>query len=93
MDELVALDEFHLVPVIELEPQSNGRSSPERGPSSKYPDEWERYWRDCLADQGIVGLRPVRPGSWHVQTAEFGTPRASSRCCGRSSKGGAGSNR
>jgi hypothetical protein len=32
------------------------------------PEEWDRYWSESLADAGVTGLRPLRPGSWHVPT-------------------------
>ena len=37
------------------------------------PEEWARYWSDSLADSGVVGLTPLRPGSWHVPVAGFAT--------------------
>jgi hypothetical protein len=62
------LDDVRLVPVVELVPTTfatQGRPSP-RGTGAEMPHEWERYWRDSLADSGVVGVPPLRSGSWHV---------------------------
>lgn len=61
----------HLIPVIEMPPTSYTRID-RFTPSPNSPDdEWDRYWSDCLADSGIVGLQPIRPRSWHVSLAQL----------------------
>jgi hypothetical protein len=65
------------VPVLELEP---GRfSTVERplpsGSGREVPGEWDRYWRESLADAGIAGLTPLRPGSWHVPPWRLRDPK------------------
>lgn len=57
---------IRLIPVIEMPPTNYGR--PDRVmPAAGSPREaWDRWWLDSLADSGIAGLRPMRPGSWHV---------------------------
>ena len=70
---LISLETVELVPAVELEPfafATPDRTHPSgTGPDS--PDEWSRYWFDSLADSGVVGLTPLRPGSWHVPVAAF----------------------
>ena len=61
---------LRLLPVVEFEPY---RYSPSRAaPGIAAPAaEWERYWRDCLADAGITDLSPLQPGSWFVPVREI----------------------
>jgi len=76
MQTLAILHDVRLVPVIELEPfrfATRERTSP-CGSAREVPEEWTRYWRDSLADSGLVGLKPLRPGSWHVPTASLTDP-------------------
>ena len=77
MESLAVLDDVSLVPVIELEP---GRFSTQERPlpagsSHELPGEWDRYWRESLADTGVAGLTPLRPGSWRVPTRQFRDPK------------------
>ena len=76
MNSLTILREVELIPVLELEPW--GFSASERpqpsGSVLETPEGWARYWLDCLADSGITGLSPLRPGSWHVPVHEIGDP-------------------
>src|SRR4051812_12905888 len=73
---LISLETVVLVPAVELEPfafAAPDRTHPaSTGPDS--PEAWGRYWLDSLADAGVVGLTPLRPGSWHVPVAAFTTP-------------------
>lgn len=67
------LDSVELIPVLELEPYTfatQSRESPVYR-SHDTPEDWSRYWSDSLADSGLIGLQPVRRGSWHVPTTEF----------------------
>jgi hypothetical protein len=70
------LEAVGLVPVVELEPfafAKPDRTHPEAtGPDS--PEECSRYWSESLADFGVVGVTPLRPGSWHVPVAAFNDP-------------------
>ena len=62
------LERVRLEPVLELEPSryhQRERTGPQKS-SKEAPDEWERYWRDSLADSGLVGLVNLRKGSWQV---------------------------
>lgn len=73
MVDLIFLEGIELIPVLELEPSTfstRSRQSPQ-GTSGEVPDEWFRYWTDSLADSGIIGLHPLRPGSWSVPTMNF----------------------
>lgn len=73
MPSLIILEGFKLVPVVELEPcvfSTQSRTLPS-GSGLEVPEEWYCYWRESLADSGVTGLRPLRPGSWHVPTTEF----------------------
>jgi hypothetical protein len=73
MTEVRRLRELMLEPVVELEPTrfaTRTRSSPDAS-GEEAPAEWDQYWRASLADASIVGLTPVRPGSWHVPTRQL----------------------
>jgi hypothetical protein len=73
MTALTILDAIKLVPVIELTPGTF--STRERllpaGSGRDMPEEWDRYWLDCLADSDVVGLTPLRPSSWMVPTRQL----------------------
>jgi hypothetical protein len=73
MQRLLLLHDLELVPVIELAPSRfSARSRPlPSGSGGEMPGEWGRYWSKSLADSGITGLRPLRPGSWHVPTSHL----------------------
>jgi hypothetical protein len=76
MPNLVVLEGIELTPVLELEPctfATQPRKSPS-GTFSEVAEEWFHYWSDCLEDSGITDLRPLRRGSWHVPTVNFGAP-------------------
>jgi hypothetical protein len=72
----IVLRGIDLLPVVELA-RSRFATQNRPFPSGKEKegwDEWYCYWRDALADSGILGLRPIRSGSWHVPTKEFTDP-------------------
>lgn len=73
MSALVELTDINLLPVIEVAPWqfSKNLSMPEKGPASKYPEEWEEYWRESLLDAGITELTPITAGSFFVSTHQF----------------------
>ncbi len=62
---LSVIDDVRLVPVVELEPH-HFASKERPAPVSSAPEAWGDYWRESLADAGITGVPPLRPGSWHV---------------------------
>jgi hypothetical protein len=71
--EPVHLTDLALEPVIELEPgrfAQRERLFPAQA-GEEAPDEWDRYWLASLADSGVVGVQPLRPGSWRVRTREL----------------------
>lgn len=58
-----------LIPVLELEPACYATQQ-HPSPNVSWendPEGWDRYWRDSLADSGIIGLEPWMPGSWLVR--------------------------
>jgi hypothetical protein len=72
----VRLNNVRLVPVVEFVPghfATRSRPLPS-GTGREVPDEWDAYWRASLADSGVVGLTPLRPGSWHVPTRQLTGP-------------------
>lgn len=75
MTEPERLTELAFDPVVELTPWA---FSPDRptpaGPSAQRPDDWYRYWLLCLADAGVTGLEPIRPGSMFVPTRSLADP-------------------
>lgn len=73
MPPLIVLRDMELAPVLELEPwkfATHSRTLPTAS-SRELPDEWLRYWLDCLADSGVVGLEPLRAGSMHVPVRQL----------------------
>jgi hypothetical protein len=72
----ILIHDVRLVPVVELEPAdfSNRQRPLPSGSCREVPEDWNRYWLDSLADSGIVGLAPLRPGSWQVPTRHFTDP-------------------
>lgn len=63
-----------LFPVLEFDPfeYRSDRPSPSQTIDAA-PEEWARYWQDCLADAGISGLAPLT-GTWVVPVAEILEP-------------------
>lgn len=70
------LDAVELVPVVEVDPWAfAARERPlPAGTGRDGPGAWARSRAYSPADAGVVGLTPVRPGSWHVPVAAFTTP-------------------
>lgn len=76
MPGMIVLEDIELVPVLLLEPfkfATENRSRPS-GRCGDLPEDWHRYWSDCLGDSGLTGLNPLQRGSWHVPTTEFADP-------------------
>jgi hypothetical protein len=70
---VVVLEDIELIPVLQFEPSAFAADD-RPGPSGlvkDIPEEWYRYWLECLAESGITGLVPIQRGSWHVPTREF----------------------
>lgn len=73
-DPILDLDsDVHLRPVIELSPGHFG-SCPDVGPGPWTDEQVDRYWRACLAESGIVDLRPIQPRSWLVFASDIAAP-------------------
>ena len=66
------IDQLRLIPVVELEPHE---FATQEHPWEPEVPARERYWRDSLADRGVVGLQPVSPGGWHVPVAQLTDPK------------------
>jgi hypothetical protein len=68
MQSLVILHDVRLIPAVKLEP-ARFATQERPAPLGDVPQEWDRYWRESLADAGLIGLTPLRPDSWHVPIA------------------------
>lgn len=71
MADLERLTDLELVPVVEVTAWSFSERPMPEGPSRAHPDAWLRYWLDCLADAGVTGLSPIKPGSMNVAVGQF----------------------
>ncbi|MGM5629860.1 hypothetical protein O2K51_03075 [Apibacter raozihei] len=60
-----------LIPVIEIFRSSDNIKSPEKGPYWLYPDEWERYSDQCLAEHGFSELTPYTKGCSFYEIAKI----------------------
>lgn len=61
---------MNLLPVVEFEPgyyQTQDHEIPEYGAT----DARVAYWKNSLADSGIIGLEPYAKGSWFVETEKL----------------------
>jgi hypothetical protein len=59
-----------LIPVVEFAPtyyQTKHHEMPDCSGQNCF-DEWDTYWKNSLADSGIIGLEPYEKGSWLVET-------------------------
>jgi hypothetical protein len=62
-----------LIPVIEFEPgffQSDDRSNPIVS-NNDTPQDWAEYWKNSLADSGIVGIAPYWKCSFFVEVSQL----------------------
>ncbi|MBW4649244.1 MAG: hypothetical protein KME06_11130 [Kastovskya adunca ATA6-11-RM4] len=64
---------MNLLPVVEFAPtyyQTKHHAMPE---CSKWNccDDWDAYWKNSLADSGIISLEPYAKGLWLVETEEL----------------------
>jgi hypothetical protein len=73
VSSIVKLEDVELIPVLQCEPFRFAAEDrlPPAGTYKDMPEEWDRYWRESMADSGIKGLTPIEPGSWHVPTSQF----------------------
>lgn len=58
-----------LIPVVEFEPSTfkiKEREFPSES-DKKYPYGWDKYWREYLADSGIINIDPYKIESWFVE--------------------------
>lgn len=64
---------MNLLPVVEFAPtyyQTKHHEMPDcKGQDCR--DEWDTYWKNSLADSGIIGLEPYEKGSWLVETEKL----------------------
>ncbi|MBD1921417.1 hypothetical protein H6F77_09980 [Microcoleus sp. FACHB-831] len=61
---------MNLVPVVEFRPteyQTKHHEMPENSKANSL-ELWDAYWRNSLADSGIITLEPYANGSWLVET-------------------------
>lgn len=61
---------MNLIPVIEFQP---GLYSTKDYEIPKYQDfdGWDKYWKNSLADAGIIGLEAYKKASWFVETEKL----------------------
>lgn len=74
MADLERVTRLELVPVVEVPAWAFSERPMPEGPSRDHRDAWARYWLECLADAGVIGLLPIERGSMHVATSEFTDP-------------------
>ncbi len=65
-----------LIPVVEFEPFTF--QTVEREHPTDYgidnPQSWDDYWRNSLADSGIINIEPYRMRSWFIEASKL-TPK------------------
>ena len=67
MKRIKPIKPIELQLVIEVEPYHwSDRATPNVGSAREYPEIWEKYFHQCMADVGIEGLTPIQPGSSFV---------------------------
>lgn len=71
MPDFTVLERFELTPVVELDPYEFAGGNRQSPSGNSDVEEWSRFWFDSLADSGIVGLLPIRIGSWHAPIRSF----------------------
>ena len=52
--------------MLEIEPYHWSDRALPQGPSREHPVAWYTYFHQCMADAGITGIDPIRPGSHFV---------------------------
>ncbi|QDV15461.1 hypothetical protein Pan153_00750 [Gimesia panareensis] len=71
LTDLIELNGVQLTPVIEFFPPDFSREDRAMPTGGAAREEWEPYWKSCLADSGIEGLNPIERGSCYVATSEI----------------------
>ena len=61
---------MNLIPVIEFEPGYYSIKD-YKIPEYKDIDGWDKYWKNSLADVGVIGLEAYKKGSWFVETEKL----------------------
>jgi hypothetical protein len=62
-----------LIPVVEFEPgffKSDDRDNPIVSNNDTFED-WSEYWKNSLADSGIMNITPFQEGSWFVEVSQL----------------------
>jgi hypothetical protein len=62
-----------LIPVVEFEPgffKSDERENPIFS-NNDTPQDWAEYWKNSLADSGILGIDPYWECSWFVEVSQL----------------------
>lgn len=59
---------MELINTIEISPYDFANSEYEypNGSSAELPDEWDKFWKRCLADKNLENLNSIRKGSYLV---------------------------
>ena len=66
MKRIEASGPIELTLVLEIEPYHWSDRALPQGPSRDHPEAWYTYFHQCMADAGITGIDPIRPGSHFV---------------------------
>jgi hypothetical protein len=64
---------LRLIPVVEFEPyffKSDNRESPIDSNNDE-PQDWADYWKNSLADSGILGINPYWECSWFIEVSQL----------------------
>ena len=59
---------MELINTIEISPYDYANAEYEypNGSSKDFPDEWDEFWKKCLADKNLENLKPIKKGSYLV---------------------------
>lgn len=63
-----------LIPVVEFEPfqfETPGRQRPGDTQNEPNAEDWDKYWRDSLADSGITNIDPYAMSSWFIEVGKL----------------------
>lgn len=67
---------MELINTIEISPYDYANSEYEspNGSSIELPDEWDKFWKKCLADKNLENLNSIRKGSYLVEVNSIKNP-------------------
>ena len=65
---------MELINTVEISPYDFANKEYEypNGSSKDLPDEWNKFWRKCLADKNLENLKAIRKGSYLVDIETIG---------------------